>query len=120
MRLHMMAMALGCLICAPGICGEEVEDPFAGVIASLKLTPTQTEAVGPILREQGQKTRALMEGASGQGPEAFRALDKQISVIDSETDRRLARHMSDEQLASYQRWRTDNRARIRGRLMRID
>ena len=121
MRLRLLTLlVVGCSIGAAGASVEQAQELFAELSARLELTSEQEAVVGPILREQGQEARVLMEGARGQGPEAFRALREQMSAIDSETDTRLAEHLSEEQLAQYKSWRTDNRARMRGRMMRVD
>ena len=79
----------------------------------LDLSTEQVEAIGPILAEQREKRRALMQQAREQGPAGRQGMREHMLEIQAETDAKLAEHLTADQMEALRALRAQSRERMR-------
>jgi periplasmic protein CpxP/Spy len=81
----------------------------------LKLTPEQIEQVRPILADEVQKLKALRETSSGGGRRDRLKKGREFKRIQEETDDRLEKVLSKDQMKELKKLREEWRQQIRER-----
>jgi periplasmic protein CpxP/Spy len=81
----------------------------------LKLTPEQIEQVRPILADEVQKLKALRETSSGGGRRDRLKKGREFKRIQEETDDRLEKVLSKDQMRELKKLREEWRQQIRER-----
>jgi hypothetical protein len=99
---------------APGA-GEQAGKRLEQIKTRLALTPEQVEEVRPILQDEVQKLKALRETQSGGGRRDRRKLGRELKRIQGETDDRLKKVLSKEQMKELKKLRDEWRQQLRDR-----
>jgi hypothetical protein len=125
--LHVVGLSL-LLVAMPGVAraqsgepsaqAERLQEKLDAVKGRLKLTPEQSEQLRPILTEELQQLRALREKYAADGDTSRRdkrRMAKELRDIRKDTDEKLKRILSKEQMAEMEQIRKEWRQEIRDR-----
>jgi hypothetical protein len=95
---------------------EEIKERLAEAKARLHLTPDQEEHLRPLLEEEGEKLRAIKaKYGSDTSDQTRRAMFKEMRVVQQDFRAKLSGILSPEQMAEWDKMRSESRARMRAR-----
>lgn len=126
MRTKLAAMMLALALVSPTAAQQKPQEPsdrvqqrLEEVKARLELTPEQMEQLRPVLADEAQKLRALRDKyADGSASRRSRRnMARELKSIRSDTDERLKRILSTQQMEQLkdlrEQWREEFRDRAR-------
>jgi Spy/CpxP family protein refolding chaperone len=94
---------------------EQARQRLEQIKERLGLTPEQIEQVRPILADEMQKLKGLRDSSSGGGRRDRRKMGREFKRIQGETDDRLEKVLSKEQMKELKKLRDEWRQQIRER-----
>jgi hypothetical protein len=94
-----------------------IQDRFMEKLAErLKLTEEQIKQIAPIMKENAEKRRELVEKFQEQGREALKAFREEHQQMEQETAQRLKDLLNAEQLQEFQKIQDELKEKIRQRI----
>lgn len=97
---------------------EKFERHFAELTERLDLSEEQAEKVKPVMLEHAQNMKALKNKYKGKGRREMMKAKAEVDDIDEQTEKKLEKLLSKEQMEEYKKIREERKSRNRRNLMR--
>ena len=90
------------------------EQRVADMRTKLGLTAEQAAEVKPIIEEQFERRKAIMDQARSKGREAMEKLQPKLDDLEWDIDKKLAAVLTEDQMLAYTKWVEEEAAKKPG------